>query len=716
MREEIFALDIGTRKVMGIVARQHDDYLEIIDTEVIEHAQRSMIDGQIHNITEVAKVVTRVKENLESRLHKKLRKVGVAVAGRNLRTFKSKVTQEFEAEKDITAAMVKDLELKAIDAITTDPKQAIANFYCAGYSPVYYELEGNRLSDLTSHRGKSIACELIVTFLPRVVLDSMFSVLKKAELDPTNVTLEPISALNAIIPPEIRNLNIVLVDIGAGTSDLAITKDGFVFAYGMVTDAGDEITESISQLLLADFSTAERVKRLLNDTSDISYEDIWEKKHTLDTPNFIGQLLPSIKKLAGAIAKTALDLNGGIIPQAVIAVGGGSLTYDLMNQLALSFGMASDKVGMRLPCAIKNIHNTTNKLGGPEAITPLGIALMTASASGLQFIEIEVNQKKFRLLDFNQRKDILGALTLSEAFTQKKLYPRPGLALTCTVNGELKIVKGTLGKPALIVRNGRTISSLSEKIEPGDILEFSEAVDGENGFCLLKDLLKPLSIPITYNLEAVEIMPPVAMNEKEVNIDTPLEDRATVRTTALTIRHLLASRGISLEELFERQILVNLNANPKVLTQRNFTLLLNGQTVGLTATLSAGDTVTFSLTTPTSYRISDIIDLPESCEKMHITVSGKEIEMPIEPVQIFMNGQQVNAQEFLIDGADIKVYYLKERSVMLSEIFRYIEFDPRKAFGKKMTILVNDLPAGFTTPLAEGSRVSILFEDRKMEA
>ena len=58
------------------------------------------------------------------------------------------------------------------------------------------------------------------------------------------------------------------------------------------------------------------------------------------------------------------------------------------------------------------------------------------------------------------------------------------------------------------------------------------------------------------------------------------------------------------------------------------------------------------------------------------------------------------------------MYYLKGRKVMLSEIFRYIDFDPRKALGKKMTLLVNDVPAGFTTPLAEGSRVSILFEDR----
>ena len=57
MENEIFALDIGTRKVMGIVAKQTGDYLEIVDSEVLEHSQRAMLDGQIHNIEEVARIV-----------------------------------------------------------------------------------------------------------------------------------------------------------------------------------------------------------------------------------------------------------------------------------------------------------------------------------------------------------------------------------------------------------------------------------------------------------------------------------------------------------------------------------------------------------------------------------------------------------------------------------------------------------------------------------
>src|SRR3989338_5679255 len=70
MEKEIFALDIGTRKVMGIIARQLDDAIEILDVEAIEHPSRPMFDGQIHNIEEVAKTVRRLKEILESRQNK----------------------------------------------------------------------------------------------------------------------------------------------------------------------------------------------------------------------------------------------------------------------------------------------------------------------------------------------------------------------------------------------------------------------------------------------------------------------------------------------------------------------------------------------------------------------------------------------------------------------------------------------------------------------
>ena len=55
-----------------------------------------------------------------------------------------------------------------------------------------------------------------------------------------------------------RRLNVALVDIGAGTSDIAITDKSTVVAYGMVPTAGDEITEALSDHYLLDFPVAEK--------------------------------------------------------------------------------------------------------------------------------------------------------------------------------------------------------------------------------------------------------------------------------------------------------------------------------------------------------------------------------------------------------------------------------------------------------------------------
>jgi cell division protein FtsA len=711
MKEEIFALDIGTRKVMGIVARRGEDCLEILDVEMMEHPARPMFDGQIHSIDEVAKTVKKIKEKLELRLGKKLDKAGVAVAGRNLITYKSNALRDFVQPEEVTAELIRTLELEAVDKISSDSGKDLSEFYCVGYSPVYYQLDNNRISSPEGHRAKSVAIEVIVTFLPRIVLDSIFAVLRKARIEAINLTLEPIAAMNAIIPLEMRRLNIILVDIGAGTSDIAISRDGVVFAYGMVPEAGDEITEAISHQLLVDFSTAEKIKRALDTSDQVEYEDIWSRKHRINTKDAKFLLADAVKKLGGSIAKTGLELNGSA-PSAIVLVGGGALTTSLIDELALSFNMARDKIGIRLPAMISVLKDSSKKLIGPEAVTPIGIAMMTDKSEGLRFIEVEVNKEKVILLDFSQKKDILGALTFSGAINGKRLYPRPGLALTFKLNGELKIIKGTFGSQAKISLNGSPVSGLSEKINHGDKIEFEEAINGRDAKASVEDLVKLEPIGISFNNEPRQYYSEILVDGCAVLRSAEVLDRANIEIKPLLARDVLKFENVNLETLSERQVLINIDGVPKILPQRNFTLLINGKSADLVTELNQNDVIEFSSATPTHYRVKDVVATPNGFEKMHINVDNRDIEVTIERMQVFMNGQQVPPDEFLIDGADIRIYHVKERKVLLSEIFKYIEIDPRKVAGKRMRIMVNDAPAGFTTPLEDGSRVKLLFEER----
>ena len=111
-------------------------------------------------------------------------------------------------------------------------------YYCVGHSVIQYTLDGYAFSTLVNHRGRQAAVELIATFLPSEVVESLYGAMQQTELTIMSITLEPIAAISAVIPQELRLLNIALVDVGAGTSDIAITNNGSVCAYTMATMAG----------------------------------------------------------------------------------------------------------------------------------------------------------------------------------------------------------------------------------------------------------------------------------------------------------------------------------------------------------------------------------------------------------------------------------------------------------------------------------------------
>lgn len=68
-------------------------------------------------------------------------------------------------------------------------------------------------------------------------MTALYTAVGESRIICANLTLEPIAAINVAIPERFRLLNIALVDVGAGTSDISITKDGSIIAYGMIPSA-----------------------------------------------------------------------------------------------------------------------------------------------------------------------------------------------------------------------------------------------------------------------------------------------------------------------------------------------------------------------------------------------------------------------------------------------------------------------------------------------
>lgn len=91
MTSKLFALDIGTRSVVGIILEERDQHFHVADMVIKEHKERAMVDGQIHNVLYVADLITEIKQVLEEK-HGPLTKVSVAAAGRALKTEQASIT------------------------------------------------------------------------------------------------------------------------------------------------------------------------------------------------------------------------------------------------------------------------------------------------------------------------------------------------------------------------------------------------------------------------------------------------------------------------------------------------------------------------------------------------------------------------------------------------------------------------------------------------
>ncbi|MCE5301206.1 MAG: hypothetical protein LLG37_10105 [Spirochaetia bacterium] len=701
----VFAIDIGTRKVAGIIGEKSGDKIRIIDAVLLEHEKRAMLNGQIHSIEDVSKIVMKVKNILEERNGVKLDRVTTALAGRSLHTEKSEAITQKKGEitrEDITFLTMESVR-RASDKLAAEKK---AEYYCVGYSIVQYKVDGEPMKNPVQQIAKESVCaETIVTFLPKPVFDSMSAVLKNCGLVMEAITLEPIAALYVTIPEDMRMLNLALVDVGAGTSDIAITEKGKITNYGMIPKAGDEVTEAVCAGFLADFNTAERIKRETDEFSGCDVRDIFNNPFHVSYEQLISVITPKVQEVAKEIADGILDLNGRQ-PQAVVMVGGGSSLKLLREQVAQNLGLPANRVGSRLPETITMLENLPVCLKGNDGITPIGILETAIFKKGIGFVDVKLNGEKEYIINLERRITVMDVL-LSCGFEMKKLYGKPGDALTFTYNGEMKIIRGGRPEHAKVFINDIE-KSLEDEVKQGDNIFISAAKDGTSAAGIIRDVISEGFITtVEINGKRHDIAPFIMCNGREVSMDEPLHDRCNITVTRVDgLREVLARAGYEVNAVNERDIMVTINGELKVLKQRNFQLKVNGVEAGADARLAGMDKIEFK-DAPSYYRIKDVLK-GSAKNIVKITVNGKPFEIEHERFSLTMNGKKVFEDEFIINGATLEVKASDEK-IQLSSIFKTYQIDTRQAKGRMLQLVVNGVKAGYTTPIEDGARVEINF-------
>lgn len=700
-----FALDIGTRKVAGLLGELRGDKVFISGAVLREHEKRAMLDGQIHSIEGVTEIVARIKADLEMKNGIKIEKVTTALAGRNLHT--ETATASMPKKGEITKEDISFVELdsvrKACSKLSEDKKK---DYYCVGFSPVSYEVDGEAIKNPFQHAAKqNLSVTTIATFLPKPVLDSMVSVLKNCGLEIESITLEPIAALYVTIPEDMRLLNIALVDVGAGTSDIAVTEKGKIASYGMIPKAGDEITEEICHKFLVDFNSAERIKREITELLGIEYTDIFNNTQHLTYADFMSAIGEKTQEVAKEIADGILMLNHKQ-PAAVVMVGGGSSLALLREKVADNLSLPRGRVGSRLPENVLSLANLPDDLKGTEGITPIGILETALFKRGLGFVDVFLNGEKEYIINLDSKIRVIDVLA-SRGMEMKRLYGKPGNAVSFSINGELKIIRGGQAEHAKILLNNEE-KTIYDEVKKGDRIFITESKDGMSAAAMIKDVLPEGSVlTVQVNGKVESINPAIYLNGKEVSGNEPLPDRADIRIEAAdTLKQILSKAGYAAGAGEERDIIITVNGEPMVLKQRNYQLKVNGIETPADYRVKNMDKIEYK-DAPAYFRVKDIIK-GAVVKKLKVSINGKPFELETGRQDIMMNGKRVQEDEFLINGANIEVK-LSEEKPLLSNVFKVYPIDTQRMKGKMLELKMNGQKAGYTTLLEDNAEIEINF-------
>lgn len=685
-----FCLDIGTRSITGMVAEFLDEKLNIIHSVTEFHRDRVMLDGQIHDIEGVTKIARLVKDQLEAKIGYELKEVSIAAAGRSLKTIKTDAGIKIDPDIVIDKHILKSLEIEVIQKarqILVEQDENNYNYYNVGHTVINYLIDNSMIINPLGHKGSNLCMEIIATFLPQIVVDGLYKVMENIGLEVGFMTLEPIAAIEAAVPNNIRLLNVALVDIGAGTSDIAITKDGTISAYAMTSTAGDEITELLSKTYLLDFDTADRVKCNLCKENEQTFDNILGISQTSSTEEILDAIEPAIEIVASEIVENIIK-NNGKAPSAVFLIGGGSQIPRLNTLIATKLELPKERVAIKTVESIPNLITAESMLNGPEEVTPVGIILCTLKNKKNDFIEVRVNNSKVKM--FRSKKLKISDAIILAGINPNELIPRKGKSLRIYVNNSEKLITGEYGKEASIFLNGYT-ANLDTDINDGDSIIIDPAIHGKNAKIFLNKILDEKDVVYVKSEPKNRIVNVMLNGENVDTFDIELKEDDRINYKYLySVKDLLDYYHIGVTS----------------------NILLNGKPSEFIAPLISGCEIDYE--DMSEYESYEDLENDSDIYSKEITENlENEIKKKVET----KSAESVNNENFDDTGVLYSTFTIKyndslfefkpkKSKLLFVDIFDYINFDRSKPNGK-LLLLHNGNQASFTEELKNGDEVVI---------
>jgi cell division protein FtsA len=235
-------LDIGTTKIVAIIGKQNE-YGKIEILGIGKSKSLGVHRGVVNNITQTIKSIQQAVEEAEANSGLKIGSVVVGIAGQHIRSLQHsdyitrKDSEEVINEEDL------DVLCSQVHKLIMLPGEEIIHVL-----PQEYKVDGQgEIREPIGMYGGRLEANFHVVVGQVVSIKNVGRCIKSAGLDLGNITLEPLASSDAVLSQEEKEAGVALIDIGGGTTDLAIFKDGIIRHTAVIPFGGGVITEDIKE-------------------------------------------------------------------------------------------------------------------------------------------------------------------------------------------------------------------------------------------------------------------------------------------------------------------------------------------------------------------------------------------------------------------------------------------------------------------------------------
>ena len=374
------SLDLGTTKFC-LAAIRKEDPESPPKLEIATIPAQGMYRGMLANLEEAKRALEELIELAEKKFQLEVTEVVVGVAGSHLKSEKIS-TEIFNPHPSlITEKVLQNLREKAKQLCFKDDKDILH------LVPISYTIDERiQTKNPKGFSFKKLQCEFFVIQADKLYLIDIVRLCNEAGLEVKRLYAEPFASASVILDQKVKELGVVIADIGGGTTDALVFKAGDPVDVFTINIAGKIMSNDLSIGLGVHYETAEKIKRAygLRESPPYSVDviDLYGRPLTIQSHTIYNILGARIKELAEHIKKESKK-HAFSIHSGIVLTGGGSEVLHLTDFLEKHLPFKVSKANPHIPTHMYKDVSYTSTIYEPEQhetryATSLGLLYLEA--------------------------------------------------------------------------------------------------------------------------------------------------------------------------------------------------------------------------------------------------------------------------------------------------------------------------------------------------